>query len=55
MIQQRNKRNNIKLTFQEETKTIMEWAKELGVSHSTLYLRYHVGWPTEKILTTPIR
>lgn len=51
-----NKRNNIKLTFNEQTKTLSEWARELHCKVATLWARLFVqGWTTEKALSVPIR
>lgn len=45
-------RLKIFVTFQGVTKTLSQWAKELGFHHGTLYCRYKYGWTTEEMLTT---
>lgn len=41
------------LTFNGTTKTIRDWAKEIGINPNTLYHRKWRGWSVEKILTQP--
>ena len=54
--QNRNRRNTKNLTFRGKTKSLPEWADELGIRKSTLRQRLYVyGWSVEKCLTTPIR
>ena len=51
-----NKRNNRLITFNNTTKTITEWARDVGINRRLLGNRidmYH--WPVEKALTTPVR
>ena len=47
--QSNNKRNNIFLTYGDETKTIAQWSRDLGVSPNTLKRRVEVGMPNDKI------
>lgn len=49
--QRLNKRNNRRLTFNGETKTVTEWATELGVPVNRLWNRVQKGEPLERILT----
>lgn len=45
-----------KLDFNGKSQNICAWAKELGISVTTLYGRiYMMGWSIEKAFTTPIR
>ena len=53
--QQRNKRNNHYITYNNETKTVTEWAEKLGVNAETLAGRLRRGWDVERTLTTPIK
>lgn len=54
--QMRNKRNNVLLEFNGETKTIAEWAEILNIKYITLYNRLRLwGWSVEKALTTPVK
>ena len=52
--QGRNKRNNRLLTVKGETKTLAEWAEDLGISRAALGMRLK-NWTTEKAVTTPHR
>jgi len=53
--QNRNKRNNRALTFNNRTLLVIEWAELLGCKPCTLYMRLHRKWSVERTLTTPIR
>jgi len=46
-----NKRNNVHLTFNGETRTVTEWADHLRVSASVLRERLRNGWTTEEALS----
>jgi hypothetical protein len=48
-----NKRNNIVLEFNGESKTVSEWAKSVGIKAATIRFRVHSGWTAEEALTTP--
>jgi hypothetical protein len=41
------------ISFNGETKTIHQWAKDIGIHGNTLTHRLRSGWPIEKALTTP--
>lgn len=48
-----NTRRNKHLTFQGKTQTVIEWARELGINHSTLYKRLNrSSWSVERALST---
>ena len=49
--QQNNKRNNRRLTYNGETRTVPEWARITGIPVTIIYNRMNYGWPTERILT----
>jgi len=54
--QQRNQSNNHLLTIRGETKLLTDWARQIGISHETLWARLKVlGWSPEKAISTPIR
>ena len=53
--QNRNKRTNVLVTHNGETKCLTDWAKEYGVNHVTLSYRLKQGWDTTRALTTPTR
>jgi hypothetical protein len=48
--QQRNRRNNVRITFQGETLCVSEWATRLGIDHSTIRKRLSKGDPPELAL-----
>lgn len=48
--QQRNKRTNHKLTFNDLTMTIVEWGEYLGIKPNTILTRIRRGWTVEKSL-----
>lgn len=53
--QQRNRSNNRRLTYKGKTKTITEWAEELGFKISTIQSRLNLyGWSVKKALSTSI-
>ncbi len=48
-----NKRNTVYITAQGETKTLLEWAKQLDVPASMLKSRQARGWTDEEIISIP--
>jgi len=52
--QQRNRRDNVWLTFNGETLNLTDWADRIGISKVTLCARLtRYGWSIERALTTP--
>ena len=51
--QDRNRRDNIVLTYNGTTMILADWAKHLGVSFMMLKHRYSKGYSTEQILFMP--
>lgn len=51
--QARNRRDNVILQFNGQSKTVAEWADETGLERKTLEYRIRVGWDVAKALTTP--
>lgn len=49
----RNKRNNVVLTRNGESMTVVEWAERLGVKPGYLYKRVRRGWSDAAVLETP--
>lgn len=47
--QSRNRRCNVMLTINGETKCVSEWAEIKGVSKERIRMRMIYGWPTEKL------
>jgi hypothetical protein len=54
-VQQRNKRNNLQLTYRGLIRPLIEWASEFGMGRATLARRLRGGWSVEDALTTPAR
>ena len=53
--QQFNKRNNVLLTHNGETKTLTEWCEEKHLAYQTLRGRiYRLGWSIDKAIETPV-
>lgn len=48
--QQANRRNNIKVNFQNKTQTISEWARELGICPATIGYRLKQGYSVAEAL-----
>lgn len=53
--QNRNKIDNVLLTYQGETKCIAAWAAEVDIPQTTLYNRKRRGWSDADILSTPVQ
>lgn len=55
LVQQNNKTNNRKYTWNGETKTIKQWAEELGIDRTTLTYRIDKsGMTFEEAITIPV-
>lgn len=50
--QQRNRRNVPTVTFNGETKTVPDWAEDLGIALHVLKRRFARGWTADRALTT---
>lgn len=51
--QQNNKRTNINITINGETKTIQQWADSMGIKRATIERRLELGW-SDKDLLKPV-
>lgn len=49
-VQQNNRTNTIKITYQGATHTISEWSDITGIKHKTIWSRYHQGFSSDRIL-----
>jgi len=54
-IQNRNKRNNVQLTYGGKSMCIADWAESTGIKYATIRGRLRYGWSIERTLTTPTR
>lgn len=48
--QNNNRRNNNLVTYNGETKTVAQWARETGINAGTLYSRIERGWTPARAL-----
>ena len=46
--QKNNKSNNVRITFNDDTHTLSEWSRILGINYKTLYTRIQNGWDLER-------
>ncbi len=53
--QANNTRSNVLLTFEHQTKTLAEWAREKELPYKCLHQRIKTGWSIKDALTTPPR
>ena len=51
--QQNNRRSNRFITYNGKTKTVSQWASEIGVSTGMLYHRLDAGWDIDRAFTEP--
>ena len=52
--QANNRSNNHFITYKNETKTMMEWSRLLGINYSTIRQRVRQGWDVDKVFEAPI-
>lgn len=52
--QANNRRNNITMTYNNETLNIEQWSEKLNISTTCIRKRIRSGWSIEKILTTTL-
>lgn len=50
--QQRNKSNNVMLTYEGETHCAKEWSELLGINYKTIMTRLSRGWSSDRIFST---
>lgn len=53
--QARNRRNNTRVTYKNETKTIVEWSEIVGIPARVIGVRLRNGCTVEEALETPIK
>ena len=53
-VQQNNRSNNVKLTYQGETHSLVEWSEIRNIPWHILYDRHHRGWDVNRIFEQPI-
>lgn len=55
VVQNRNSRRNIPVTFRGETRLLIEWSALTGINYQTLHSRIIKGWDVERAMTAPVR
>lgn len=53
--QNRNRRSNHLLTYNGETRCLMEWSEKTGIGVTTIAMRIRHGWSVERTLTEPVQ
>lgn len=53
-VQNNNKRDNHYITIGDETKTMKQWAEEVGLNYTTLRARIDHGWDEKEAIFTPL-
>jgi len=53
--QNNNRGNIVRLTFNGQTITLLEWEKQTGINGYNIAFRIKAGWSVERALTTPVR
>ena len=51
--QNRNKQNNINITYHGKTQCLAAWCEELKLNYFTVHTRLGRGWDIERAFTTP--
>lgn len=54
-VQQNNRSNNIKIIYNGETLSPIEWAEKSGLPLHIIYDRYFRGWDHKRIFEQPVR
>ena len=49
--QVKNRRNTIKITINNETKTLKEWCELYNIDYKIAHSRYKKGWPINEVLS----
>jgi hypothetical protein len=51
----RNRRDNVFITYNGVTKCVADWAKDYGITGAVLGARLKIGWSVDKALTEPVK
>ena len=51
--QTRNRTTTRRLILNGQSRSVAEWAEVTGIPATTLYARLSLGWPVDRVLTTP--
>lgn len=52
--QGQNTRRSVRFAFNGKNQTLGMWSRETGLRYGVLFKRIQMGWPIEKVLTTPL-
>jgi hypothetical protein len=52
--QQRNRRNNHRVTWQGRTLTVQDWSEMLGLKPNTIITRLRRGWPVDRAMSKDV-
>lgn len=50
-----NRRSNVLIEWQSQTRTLKQWAEHIGIPYKTLWMRRRSGWSVERMLTEGLR
>lgn len=53
-VQNRNKRTNVLITYNGQTKCLRDWCDELNLPYDATHNRITKGWPVDKAFTEPL-
>lgn len=53
--QANNRRSNVNITYNGQTRTLKQWSEVIGLSYNTLWWRWKAGWDIPSLLLTPQR
>ena len=54
--QANNRRSNVAITFNGKTKTMKQWANDVGIPYKVVWQRIQkLGWSAERALTEPVK
>ncbi len=51
--QANNRRSNLTIEYQGQTKPLKQWAEDLGLNYKMLYKRFKLGWEPEDAFNIP--
>jgi hypothetical protein len=54
LVNSRNKRNSVMITWNGVTLHIAEWAEKLGIKYKTIKTRYRQGWSVDRMLSQEV-
>lgn len=52
--QHRNRRDNLNISIDGDSRCLKDWSETLGINYGTLKYRFHNGWSIKDMLRTPV-